>query len=129
MSPSTATVALLAMGIACACADSPLNRPLSPMPRMALNDCDTAAFDMPPILVEGNRPDLWRDASDVTEATVTFDVTSSGATDRISAETTGDWRMAGFAGLAVRDWKFEPALKAGVPVLAHCKVTMRYEVK
>ena len=117
------------MCVVCGCADAPRNEPLSPMPRTELTDCDATNFDTPPILVQGNRPDLWRDAEDTTEATVNFVVTLSGTADQISAETTGNWRLAGFAGLAVRDWKFEPARKGGVPVLAHCKVTMRYEVK
>ena len=129
MSPLTVITVLLATGAACGCADSSRNGPLGPMPRTELTDCDTTTFDTPPILIEGNRPDLWRNAEGTTEATVKFVVTSSGTADQISAETTGDWRLAGFAGLAVRDWKFEPARRAGVAVPAHCKVTMRYEVR
>lgn len=129
MSTSTVATLVLATGLVCGCADPNVSQPLSPMPRTELKDCDTTTFDTAPILIQGDRPDIWRNAEDVSEATVKFVVTPSGTTDQISAETTSDWRLAGFAGLAVRDWKFEPARKAGIPVLTHCKVTMRYEVR
>jgi hypothetical protein len=129
MYPPTFVSVLFAAGIVCGCAELPADGPLSPMQRTTLDECDAANFDTPPMLVEGNRPDLWRNATALTVATVRFVVTPSGTADQISAETTGDWHMAGFAGLAVKDWKFEPARKAGVPVLAHCTVTMRYDVK
>ena len=120
---------LLATAIVCGCADVPSHEPRSRMERTVLDECDAATFDTPPVLIEGNRPDLWRYARDSTGVTVKFVVTPNDAAEQISAETTGDWHMAGFAALGVRDWKFEPGRMAGVPVPVRCTVKMNYEMK
>ena len=129
MSPSILISCLAAIGLLAGCADLASNGPSSAMQRRVLDECDAANFDTPPVLVEGARPDLWRYAKESTAAKVHFVVTPNGTADQIGAETTGDWHMAGFAALAVKDWKFEPARKDGVPVPARCSVTMRYEMK
>jgi len=111
------------------CVTQPLNGPRDAMERRDLSKCCQGDFDTPPVLIEGDRPDIWRHASKSTLAKVKFVVTPEGTSDQIKAETTGDWQMAGFAGLAVRDWKFEPARKAGTPVLAQCEMTMDFRLE
>jgi hypothetical protein len=119
---SAAAAAMLA-----ACAETPEGNAHRAMPRTVLQDCNRADFDSPPVLVQGNAPDFPRvlhQPLDGGQAQVHFVVTPAGTADQISAESPGDWRFAGFAGLAVQDWHFEPAKKAGTAVAAHCSMKL-----
>lgn len=97
------------------------------MPRMVMQDCDRGEFDTPPVLVQGDAPDFPRVLHQNVEggaAKVKFVVTPAGTADQITAEAPGDWRFAGFAGMAVQGWRFEPAKKSGTAVAAHCAMKL-----
>ena len=124
-----ATVGLASALLVSACAYEGTQRPGRPMDKVPLKGCDTRDSDTPPVLLEGDAPiypaeDKWSGKQG--SATVTFVVNADGSTTIVQATSEEDKYFAGHTALAIRDWRFKPAIRDGRPVAIHCTITMNF---
>lgn len=128
MLPSLRRVALISFAVALSgCA----NAQLDPFGRPYSGDynypagykiCHDPAVDVQPEFVRGNHPAMpLENAFEARNAvaTVKFKVTSTGAVQIVGGDSS-DKAYGSHAVIAVRDWKFKPALRNGVAVDAEC---------
>jgi hypothetical protein len=88
--------------------------------------CDDPSMDVQPYFVRGNHPAMPIENAYTArnaEATVKFRVDASGAVKVLKVDSL-DKAYASHAAIAVKDWKFKPAMRGGVAVAAECTFTL-----
>lgn len=87
--------------------------------------CEAPNVDVQPYFVRGNHPAMPIENAYVArnaEATVRFRIEPSGAVEVLKVDSV-DKAYASHAAIAVRDWKFKPAMRDGAAVAVECTFT------
>ncbi len=133
-SASTALLALVAAGV-CACSTEtkldPFGRPYASenaLPEAELRTCAPREVERRARLLSGTRP-LYPALEDLRgrsgSAVVVFDVLPDGSARSVAARTENQW-FADHAVIAMRDWRFDPALAEGRPVTVRCTLAFDF---
>lgn len=128
-SPLRSAVLLSCAAALAGCADAqldPFGRPYSGDYNYPAGHkvCTDPSVEVQPEFIRGNHPAMpVENAFEARNAvaTVKFKVTATGTVQILSADSS-DKGYGNHAVIAVRDWKFKPALRGGVPVDAQCEV-------
>jgi len=116
------------------CADAPYTTasgsPLPPSPDTTPK-CAGGSFDTAPEFVSGWRPNypvFSRKRNEQGPVVVKFWVLRDGSTEIIEVATRESDALRDASIEAVKEWKFRPALKGGVPMTTACVVSFIYEL-
>ena len=111
---ASAIVLVAALASGCSITPRPTSNLNSPVDPSSFVFPDDSQWDSPPVLVSGNN------------AVLEFTIDTDGEAKDISIESATDRGFADHAILALKDWKFKPATKNGVPVEARVTRTFTF---
>jgi hypothetical protein len=111
----------------------PFGRPYDPANAMApvvVRSCLRGSFDVPPELLSGTRPrfpvgELLLAKSG--KAMVDYEVLTDGSARFLRGTAENAW-FTTHAAIALRDWRFRPAQKDGVPVATVCRTEFVFRI-
>lgn len=133
MLPKSIAILLIA-ALASGCATAPrsasnLKSPVDPTSFLFSNE---GQWDSPPKLVSGYNaiyPASLLMSGIQGDAVLKFTIGTDGATKDFAIEYATDARFANHAILALKDWKFQPAVKNGMPVEARATRTFTFRTR
>jgi hypothetical protein len=111
----------------------PFGRPYDPANAMApevVRSCLRGSFDVPPELLSGTRPyypvgELL--LAKAGKAMVDYEVLTDGSARFLRGTAENAW-FTTHAAIALRDWRFRPAQKDGVPVPTVCRTEFVFRI-
>lgn len=126
---ASAIVLVAALASGCSITPRPTSNLNSPVDPSSFVFPDDSQWDSPPVLVSGNNavyPISLVLAGIQGNAVLEFTIDTDGEAKDISIESATDRGFADHAILALKDWKFKPATKNGVPVEARVTRTFTF---